>query len=277
MTGATSKLPETTFWHPEGFDGLELEHTQNTSRPVVPQILGDYCLSFYLNGPATSRYQGTTHTLKDATFQSYQAGEVLAAAPQQGSLWSYQVVRISPELMQALAGATGHTLLPTIPVLSDRAAQRLGELFTDAFSGFAEGAPGLEREAKLATLTRALLKHQEQPRPLVTPRAEHAVETAKAYLRENLRTPTSLDQLAEHAAMSKFHLNKVFKRAVGVTPGVFQMSLRVREAKRLLRRRDPIAHVAIDLGFADQAHLTRTFKRYVGVTPGQYGAFKIEL
>ena len=33
------------------------------------------------------------------------------------------------------------------------------------------------------------------------------------------------------------------------------------------------AHVAYDVGFADQAHLTRLFKRYVGVvTPGQYQA-----
>ena len=77
--------------------------------------------------------------------------------------------------------------------------------------------------------------------------------------------------------MSKFHLSRVFKEVVGVTPGVYQMSLRVREAKRALRRREPLAHVAYDLGFADQAHFTRTFRRYVGVTPGRYGAFGVTL
>ena len=65
----------------------------------------------------------------------------------------------------------------------------------------------------------------------------------------------------------------MFTQSVGLSPITYRTSLRVEEAKALLRRGRPLAHVAYDVGFADQAHLTRLFKRYVGVvTPGQYQA-----
>ena len=183
-------------------------------------------------------------------------------------------MRLSPELMGDLAVATGQKLPRfTVPIPADSAVHgRLAALFKETVSSLAENTT--DQEEKLVTLTRTLLAHQaEQPRPVrVTPRVERAIETAKAYLMDTVYSPASLEQTAEHAAMSKFHLSRLFKQVVGVSPSVFQMSLRVGEAKRLLRQREPLAHVAFDLGFADQAHFTRTFKRFVGVTPGQYQA-----
>ena len=279
MTGATAQTLETTFWHPEGFTGLELERTPRTAQPVASQLLGDYCLSLCLQGPASIQYRREKHALKGGTFQSYGAGEVLTAAPQKGGRWGYQTLRVSPDLMRDLTGAARIKRLPfTVPISSDAALNhKLGELFTDAFSSLARGAPSLESEAKLVAVVRALARHQDRPpRPqTVTPRTMRAVEVVKAHLTEHFSTPLSLDQIAELVNMSKFHLSRTFKEVVGVTPAVFGMSLRVREAKRLLRR-EPIAHVAFDLGFADQAHFTRTFKRYVGVTPGQYAALRLE-
>ncbi len=279
MTGATAQTPETTFWHPEGFGGLELERTPRTARPVAPQLLGDYCLSLCLRGPASVQYRREKHALKGGTFQSFGAGEALVAAPQKGERWGYQTLRVSPDLMLDLAGAARVERLPfTVPISPDAAINhKLGELFTDAFSSLARGAPSLESEAKLVAVVRVLARHQDRPPhpQTVTPRTMRAVEAVKAHLTEHFSTPLSLDQIAELVNMSKFHLSRTFKEVVGVTPAVFGMSLRVREAKSLLLR-EPIAHVAIDLGFADQAHFTRTFKRYVGVTPGQYGALRTE-
>ena len=279
MTGATAQTPETTFWYPEGFVGLEIERARSTARPLAPQLLSDHTLSLCLQGPASAQYWNENHSLEKGTFQSYGAGEVLAAAPQKGGRWGYQTLRVSPGLMRDLAGAARVELPPfAAPIPLDAATNhKLGELFVDALSSLERGASGLESEAKLVAVMRVLARHQaRQPRPqTVTPRTAHAVEAVKAHLTEHFSTPLSLDQIAELVNMSKFHLSRAFKEVVGVTPTVFGMSLRVREAKSLLRR-EPIAHVAIDLGFADQAHFTRTFKRYVGVTPGQYGAFRVE-
>ncbi|WP_414882953.1 helix-turn-helix domain-containing protein [Sphingomonas sp. Leaf208] len=41
-------------------------------------------------------------------------------------------------------------------------------------------------------------------------------------------------------------------------------------ARRLLLAGQPIAEVALDVGYADQSHLTRQFQRIVGVSPARY-------
>jgi len=75
---------------------------------------------------------------------------------------------------------------------------------------------------------------------------------------------------ARVAGLSPCHLNRVFRRALGLPPHAFQTQLRVVRAGALLRRGWPLAAVAAETGFADQSHLTRRFKTVVGVTPGAY-------
>jgi transcriptional regulator GlxA family with amidase domain len=57
---------------------------------------------------------------------------------------------------------------------------------------------------------------------------------------------------------------------VGITPHAYQTQVRVRHAKSLLCAGLPIATVAAQTGFYDQAHLTRHFKGIVGLPPGRY-------
>ena len=84
--------------------------------------------------------------------------------------------------------------------------------------------------------------------------------------------------LARFAGLSAFHLCRVFGETVGMTPHAYQTQVRVRHAKSLLQAGLPIALVAAEAGFYDQAHLTRHFKRIVGLTPGRYatGARRME-
>jgi AraC-like DNA-binding protein len=44
----------------------------------------------------------------------------------------------------------------------------------------------------------------------------------------------------------------------------------------LLLEGEPIADVAVAVGFHDQAHLTRHFRRHVGTTPGRFVASPVE-
>ena len=57
-----------------------------------------------------------------------------------------------------------------------------------------------------------------------------------------------------------------------MTPHAYQVNCRIEFSRAQLRKGVPIAAVAAEAGFADQAHLQRTFKRIVAATPGQYRA-----
>jgi AraC-like DNA-binding protein len=60
-----------------------------------------------------------------------------------------------------------------------------------------------------------------------------------------------------------------FRRVTGLTHRAIRQIERARHATRLLRQGHPIATVACDAGYFDQAHLTRSLKRLIGQTPAQ--------
>jgi AraC-like DNA-binding protein len=82
-----------------------------------------------------------------------------------------------------------------------------------------------------------------------------------------------LPALAAHAAMSPYHFLREFRRAVGITPHQFVLSLRLRAAARRLRASDAtIAAVALDSGFGDVSEFNRRFRRVFGMAPRAYRA-----
>jgi len=60
-----------------------------------------------------------------------------------------------------------------------------------------------------------------------------------------------------------------FLRATGMTHATIRQIERSRHATILLRHGAPIAAVAHDAGYCDQAHLTRSLKHFVGQTPAE--------
>jgi AraC family transcriptional regulator len=51
------------------------------------------------------------------------------------------------------------------------------------------------------------------------------------------------------------------------------MQRRIDRAKTLMRRtRQPLASIALEVGFTDQSHLTSVFRRATGMTPGRFRA-----
>jgi AraC-like DNA-binding protein len=77
-----------------------------------------------------------------------------------------------------------------------------------------------------------------------------------------------LTDLATELAASPYHLSRVFHRVTGVTFAGYRTRLRAQRAMDRLGQA-PLARIAADLGFADQAHLTRTLRAQTGVPPRQ--------
>src|SRR6185295_12446618 len=97
------------------------------------------------------------------------------------------------------------------------------------------------------------------------------VRRALEYLRARLGESITLDQLAGHAALDKFHLCRAFRSQIGMPPHAYLTHLRVARAKELLRGGERATDVAPQVGFYDQAQLTRHFTRLVGTSPARYG------
>ena len=66
------------------------------------------------------------------------------------------------------------------------------------------------------------------------------------------------------------HLVRSFGREFGLPPHRYLVGRRVEAARRRLLDGEPIAEVAVAVGFHDQAHLHRHFTRLLGVTPRRF-------
>jgi AraC family transcriptional regulator len=99
-----------------------------------------------------------------------------------------------------------------------------------------------------------------------------AVAEAVRFIQENYARDVFLSDIAEAVHLSPFHVARLFKQALGVSPHQYLIQVRVNSARSLLAAGSgerSLAEVASAVGFADQSHLTRHFKRILGVTPKQ--------
>src|ERR687890_95699 len=91
------------------------------------------------------------------------------------------------------------------------------------------------------------------------------------WMAEHAAEEFSLDRLAEQAGLSRFHFQRLFKAATGVTPSCYHIDLRMEEARRLLREtRMSVIDVALEVGYANPSHFARLFRRETGLSPSDY-------
>lgn len=77
----------------------------------------------------------------------------------------------------------------------------------------------------------------------------------------------SIKELVQELGHSHRYVIKCFRDQLGVTPNFFARLIRLDAATRRIGTGLPLAAVAADAGYADQAHMTREFAKLNGVCP----------
>jgi AraC family transcriptional regulator len=125
------------------------------------------------------------------------------------------------------------------------------------------------------TLAVQILRHYVHPSAIgLSPAnglSRERLQRVRDYIETHLGDRLTLTHLAELACLSPYHFSRSFKQSVGIGPQGYIMRLRIEGAKTLMRgSKRPLAAIAQEAGFADQAHLTSVFRRETGLTPGRY-------
>jgi AraC-like DNA-binding protein len=197
-------------------------------------------------------------------------GAMHACNPLPGSAWSYSMAYIDAGWWQRLqcdidadrAGALREFDATSLrdPALGARVT-RVCESLADPHAG------ALARHEAVVELAMAL---HARTAPSRRERGSPGLARVAELLTQCCDQAFSLAQLCAVAGLSEAHLVRSFKRAYGLTPHAWLLDRRIQRSRHELRRGRPIADVAAQFGFADQAHLQRTFRRLVATTPGHY-------
>ncbi len=94
-----------------------------------------------------------------------------------------------------------------------------------------------------------------------------AVNRAVAHIEAHLTEELTLDSLAEAVHLSKFYLNRQFKRYTGLTIHQFILKKRLITARAMLRSGASAMDACLGCGFNDYSNFLKAFKREFGRSP----------
>jgi AraC family transcriptional regulator of adaptative response/methylated-DNA-[protein]-cysteine methyltransferase len=97
-----------------------------------------------------------------------------------------------------------------------------------------------------------------------------AVQAARAYLDRHAGRTVSLAELATHAGLSASHLQRSFKRTVGVSPKEYQDAQRLSLFKSRLRAGDTVSRATYEAGFGSSSRVYERSDAMLGMTPASF-------
>ncbi len=82
--------------------------------------------------------------------------------------------------------------------------------------------------------------------------------------------PLSLEQLASVSGISRYHLHRIFKAALGVTPKEYASQRRARRLQEGLQQGESVSGAMYGAGFGSSSRLYEGADRLLGMSPGRY-------
>lgn len=241
------------------WDGLE--------RTDGPLLLFQYTLS----GEGIYESNGRTYrvTSGHAFLAEIPSSHRYYYSPSASEPWHFIFLLFRPDLITAhwrkfVRGVGEVTSLPmdSAPIrllrmiVTDAAAGRI----TDALIASSSVYQFMTELVRLQTTTRYHRQNWSAP-----------IRQAVEYIENDYASMISMDQLAEHISMSKYHFIRTFSASTGVTPGAYLTRVRIEKAMEVLRGTShSIEQIATQVGYSSGSYFIKAFRSLTGLTPGEF-------
>ncbi|NMF87318.1 GlxA family transcriptional regulator [Aromatoleum petrolei] len=104
------------------------------------------------------------------------------------------------------------------------------------------------------------------------PTLPEALRTVLQLMQNNVEEPLEIDDLAQHASISRRQMDRLFKRHMNATPSRYYLETRLTRARRLLQQTsESITSIAIACGFSNASHFSRCYREFFSVPPSRMG------
>jgi len=107
-------------------------------------------------------------------------------------------------------------------------------------------------------------------KPRLASRRAELVGKVCDYIQSNLEADLGLAALGVRFSMSPFHLQRIFKAVVGMSPRRYTEECRIRRLKTHLSKGHPVTNALRMVGYSSQSWLYKDSTGKLGMTPGVY-------
>ncbi len=269
------------FWRDEALDAVEVRYSHFNGYRFPAHVHDTWSVGLVDEGHSIFRLAGRGQDVQAGQIAVIPPGAVHDCNPDVGA-WTYRMFYVQDSLMRALArdisdGDGTAASMGTDAVTFDSLVIDDAEVFA-ALSAFqrivarqdSHGVDALERRSAMTEAFSQLLARHAAVRETSRRDDRGAVRRVREYLADHLDAKVTLEDLSAVSGLSGYHLLRVFRAEVGLTPHQWQTQLRINHAKTLLAKGTPIADAACATGFTDQSHFTRIFRSVTGATPRLY-------
>jgi transcriptional regulator GlxA family with amidase domain len=102
---------------------------------------------------------------------------------------------------------------------------------------------------------------------------DYRLRNAFEYAKSNLRRDLSLPRIATITNVSVWHICRLFRHEIGISPVRYVKLLRLRCAADLLTKTSlSVKEVMASVGINDESHFVRDFRKFTGEFPVEYRA-----
>lgn len=175
------------------------------------------------------------------------------------------LIKMNKDSLMSIITVAFSKITPSIDSVFPEGANPIKKLYD------AKTIPAFEKE--LAYIFQQIIAHSK----LQKEQEPSKLDDILAYVKKNYTNPDiSIASIAGLFSVSVSYVSRCFKSEMGVGLLDFIHTLRIDEAKRLLKNTDlNIKDIAAQVGYYSGLTMTRAFRRYEGVTPSEYRTMKI--
>jgi AraC-like DNA-binding protein len=253
-------------------DGVELLSAWFAGEAYQKHRHDAYAVGVTDSGVQVFDYRGSVHVSTPGQVTVLYPDEVHDGRAGTGDGFGYRIVYVDPSLLaeavQVLRGRPAPLPFVGEPVSKN---PRLSHAIEVAFSVPPE-PPAMD--SLVVDLAEGLLAAEcGGPGPGRSRRVDvRALERGRQFLDAEKTRVVRSAELASITGLTRYELSRQFKIMFGTSPYRYLLMRRLDFARERIHRGRPLAEVACDAGFADQAHFTRTFRSAFGLTPAYYRA-----
>ena len=187
--------------------------------------------------------------------------------------FGYRILYLDPRRVAEALRASAGAALP-LPFVAEVVSHNpsLSQAVDEAFLGFPAPPEPLALDAIFESLSRALLEADPSlaRRRRAAANDERAIDRARAFLDAECGRPVASAELEAITGHDRFSFTRQFRRLCGTSPYRYLLLRRLDHARSRILAGLPLAQVALDTGFADQAHMSRLFRGAYGLSPARF-------